>query len=296
MDAVERLYWHRGPSHGWLFLLLASLGIGWGLQHLYRKTGLSFARAGLVTLLVLATHVAIDLFTVYGTQILAPFSRHGFGTNNLFIIDPLYTMPLLLGIFAAVLGGTRTVATRANIAGLVLSTLYVGWSFVSQARAEAVFVRELQRQGLTTQDSQTSATPLNTVLWRHLAKVENGFLVGYWSWFDTDETVHFTFVPQRPELALPVQNTAAFTAVNWFSQGYWIAEQKDGAVQLSDLRFGETRPQPGASPDEWQFIFSWIVGPNAADPSGLQTAPQTGDRSAALPLIWRRIKGDKFAW
>jgi inner membrane protein len=296
MDAVERLYWHRGASHGWLFILLASAGIAFGLRRMYRGDGLTWTRAFIVTFLVLATHVAIDLFTVYGTQILAPFSKHGFGTNNLFIIDPLYTLPLLLGIAIAAFAGAGRWGPRANLVGLLLSTAYVLWSFASQARAEAVFNRALRDQGVKVYGAQTSATPFNTVLWRHLAKVEGGFLVGYWSWFDADENVAFTFVPRRPELVSELTDTRAFKVVDWFSQGYWTAQPRGEAVQVSDLRFGETRPRPAAPPDEWQFIFSWIIGSQADDPSGLQPAAQTSDRRQALPMIWRRLRGDKSAW
>ena len=296
LDAVDRLYWHRGASHGWLFVLLASVGIGWGLQRIYKNEGLTGTRAFVVTLLVLATHVAIDLFTVYGTQILAPFSRQGFGTNNLFIIDPFYTLPLLLGIGIAAVVGASRIGPRANLIGLLLSTGYVLWSFASQARAEAVFKRALEEQGLKLHESQTSATPFNTVLWRHLAKVDGGYLLGYWSWFDADESVAFTFIPRRDELVAEVRDTRAFQVVDWFSQGYWMVAPHNGALQISDLRFGETRPSAGAPPDTWEFVFSWIVGPPANDPSGLQAAPQSGSRSQALPMVWRRIKGDKLAW
>lgn len=100
-----------------------------------------------MTLLIFPTHVLIDFFTVYGTQLLAPFSRHGFGSNNLFIIDPLYMLPLLAG---CLLFALRPVGMgwRANQIGLALSTLYVGWSFGAQAVAERGFLHELSRQGI----------------------------------------------------------------------------------------------------------------------------------------------------
>ena len=78
---------------------------------------------------------------------------------------------------------------------------------------------------------------------------------------DRDESVSFKFIPQNSELAGPVKNTRAFQAVDWFSQGFWIAERDEGKLKVSDLRFGETRLQPQDPLDQWQFVFSWHVGP-----------------------------------
>ena len=51
--------------------------------------------------LCLVTHPLLDAFTVYGTQILLPFSDYPVGWSTLFIIDPLYTLPLVVGVVAA---------------------------------------------------------------------------------------------------------------------------------------------------------------------------------------------------
>jgi membrane-bound metal-dependent hydrolase YbcI (DUF457 family) len=136
LDTVQRLYWHRGASHSLFLILPTALAVGWLVRRVHRGTGLSFGRAAGVTWLIFFTHVLIDFFTVYGTQLLAPFSRHGFGSNNLFIIDPLYTLPLLAGclLFALWPAGA---GWRANRVGLLLSTLYVVWSFGAQAVAPA---------------------------------------------------------------------------------------------------------------------------------------------------------------
>jgi inner membrane protein len=296
LDAVERLHWHRGPSHGIpgvvAMALISAVVVWW----IHRRGGLSWARAWVTALAIMVTHVAIDLFTVYGTQILAPFSDHGFGTDNLFIIDPLYTVPLLLGVCVALLCGGRWGA-RANLVGLVLSTLYVGWSFGAQAKADAVFQRALAQQGHAVERTLTSATPLNTVLWRGLAQVEGGFLVGYWSLLDEDESVRFDFVPQRAELVADVRDTRAFEVVDWFSQGWWVADERGGRVRMSDLRFGEIRSGANQLPEEWAHVFSWHVGPDAADPSGLEQLPQVfADRSAALGMVWSRLRGDRTGW
>jgi inner membrane protein len=297
LDQVQRLYWHRGESHSlWVLPIFVWLAV-WLLRRVHPSAGLSRRRAMVGAALIFVTHVAIDVFTVYGTQLLAPISRHGYGTHNLFIIDPLFTGPLLLGVLtAARWAGGR--GARFNTAGLILSTLYVGWSFSAQAVAARVFRAELVRQGIVVECGFTSATAFNTVLWRHLAQVEGGLLVGYWSLRDADRTVRFDFVPRQAELVAPWRETRAFRAVDWFAQGYWVADRPaGGAVRLSDLRFGEIRPGPDTPPEEWGRIFVWeLRGPPGQEADLLPQPQDFGGRRAALGAVWRRLNGDRSGW
>jgi len=297
LDTVQRLYWHRGESHSLFLIIPMAMAAGWLVHRVHRGGGLSYGRAAGVTSLIFLTHVLIDFFTVYGTQLLAPFSRHGFGSNNLFIIDPLYTLPLLAGclVFALRPAG---MGWRANQVGLVLSTLYVVWSFGAQAVAERGFQRELARQGIVaTGTAQTSATALNTVLWRHLAPVEGGFVIGYRSLLDADDAVRFDFVPQRAELAAALRQTREFEVLDWFSQGYWVAQPGAEGVKIVDLRFGEIRTSPASSPEEWVHVFAWELRAAGDNGTRLRQLPQDfGDRRAALGAVWRRLRGDQTVW
>lgn len=297
LDTVQRLYWHRGESHSILLMLPAALATGWLVRKIYARADLSWVRAASVAFLIYATHVLIDFFTIYGTQLLAPLSRHGFGANNLFIIDPLYTLPLLVGciLFALWPAG---VGRRANWVGLIASTLYVGWSFAAQAVADRGFQRELARQGIVTERGFTSPTMFNTVLWRHLAQVEDGLIVGYRSLLDNDDSVRFDFIPQRAELVAPWHGTREFNVLAWFSQGYWVADvREDGTVRISDLRFGEIRPDAEAPPEDWGRIFAWELGSTPGGGTELWQLPQQfSNRREAMSAVWRRLRGDKSVW
>jgi inner membrane protein len=311
LDPVQRLYWHRGESHAlWTMLLGAVLFAPLLARIHHHPTPLRPPREPLTRRaaftglwLVFASHVLVDVFTVYGTQLLAPFSRHGFGLNNLFIIDPLYTAPLLLGVLLALALRTPRARRLANTAGLALSTLYVAWSFVAQARAASVFSTALREAGhsVTPDRTMTSATPLNTVLWRHLAEVEGGFLVGYWSWLDPDTTVRFDFIP-RADDALPptVRASRSFAAVDWFSQGFWaIFSAERGVARVVDLRFGELRPGPGSDPATWGAPFAWYFPLDSKPGEFVPLTPVAGDfadRGSGLEALWRRLCGDRSVW
>ena len=72
LDEVQRLYWHRGESHSVWFMLLGAMGFGWLLTRLFVTKSLSYYQAGIGLFFIFSTHVLIDLFNVYGTQLLAP--------------------------------------------------------------------------------------------------------------------------------------------------------------------------------------------------------------------------------
>lgn len=302
LDPVGRLEWHRGVSHSLWATVLGAFALAPLVRRVHRRASppLEFREAWVGVWLIFASHVLIDVFTVYGTQLLAPFSRHGFGLNNLFIIDPLYTLPLVLGALLAATLRTPRARQRANVIGLALSSLYAGWSFVGQGRAAAVFSAERVRQGhlVTPGRTITSATPLNTVLWRHVAEVEGGFLIGYWSWFDADTTVRFDYLPRAETQLAAVRDSRAFGVVDWFSQGFWAVVRGDEqtGVTVADLRFSEIRTSETAAPETWIWPFAWRfpVEPVHGEDVPLKQVPADfGTRGAGFDPVWQRLKGNR---
>jgi inner membrane protein len=85
---VESFTYHRGFSHSLLVHLLASPVIVWLILKLHTTTQQYKKHWFWLVFLCLSTHAALDSFTVYGTQLMWPFTEHPFGVSNLFIIDP----------------------------------------------------------------------------------------------------------------------------------------------------------------------------------------------------------------
>ncbi|MDO8372835.1 MAG: metal-dependent hydrolase, partial [Polaromonas sp.] len=135
-NAILNMTLHRAESHALLYLTLAAPPLAWMVSRLHGEAAL-FQRWWLALWLALITHPLLDAMTVYGTQLLLPFTSYPFGVGSVFIIDPLYTVPLIVGVVAALrLQNTR--GLRWNAAALVLSTLYLGWSVLAQQQATGV--------------------------------------------------------------------------------------------------------------------------------------------------------------
>lgn len=294
LDEASAIRWHRGLSHSLLAIVVMPLLLAWPLARLHRKRGLTVREAGWMTFWVWGTHVLIDCFNSYGTQIFEPFSDRRVGIGNLFIIDPLFTVPLLLGLVLAL--ASRRESRRRGLVmrwALGLSAAYavltVGMKLRATGEMREWVAGELRDARLVA----VSPTALNTVLWRGLAETPEGYHVLYWSPFDR-EREPATFIPKQRGLVAPFAGEELLGALEWFSEGHWVARRgEDDAVVFIDMRFGEIREGDGR---EGTPIFQWHL---RREGSGTLTAPMRRpevDRAAALGLVWQRMWGDHAAW
>jgi inner membrane protein len=298
LDDVQRLYWHRGESHSLWFVVFGALLVGWILRRLSVSGKLTPVRAVIGVLLIFATHILIDLFNVYGTQILAPLSRQGFAISNMYIIDPLFTLPLLAGIFGALLAKNREVAKWLNRGFLLVAALYACWSITAQQLAREKFNRALAQQDLQVSAQTTSAGAFTTLLWRHIARTPDGFLLGYWSVFDPlDAPIDFVHIPQHPESITAISEARNFKAVSWFSKGWWFVAESDGqSARVVDLRFSEIPSAKGQRADQWDWPFAWEFSLDQQEENSLKALqPEIANPAVTFSLLGRRVLG-KEGW
>ena len=282
-DPVRNMTYHRGESHALFYLTLASPLLAWIVTRVHGEAAL-FKRWWLAIWLVLITHPLLDTMTVYGTQLALPFSNHPFGVGSIFIIDPLYTLPLLVGVGVA-LASRRTDRLRWNTAGLVLSTAYLGWSVVAQQQALAVARESLARQGVGAQQVMATPTAFNTVLWRILVITPDAHLEGFHSLLDDGRDVTFERFDRGTALYEQLRGHWPVDRIAWFSKGYFKMHERDGDVLMSDLRMGQ----------EPYYVFTFRMAQRHSDPVPLERPEQVGTRpdlERGLPWLWRRIWGE----
>ena len=75
LSEAGRIQWHRGVSHSILVMVLASFILAKPLSLLHEEKGVTAWRAGWMVFWVWSTHVLIDCFTTYGTQVYEPFFK-----------------------------------------------------------------------------------------------------------------------------------------------------------------------------------------------------------------------------
>ncbi|MCB1137596.1 MAG: metal-dependent hydrolase [Leptospiraceae bacterium] len=297
VDDYTQLSLHRGFSHSVLFAVLGGAGIAYGLKKLHSRYPVPFRKWFLFSFLALITHSLLDAFTVYGTQLLNPFSDYPVAWNSVFIIDPLYTIPLLSGlIISLILSRQSRVGQRFVLAGLIFSTAYLGWTQAAKSIIDDELEQSLQEQDIPYQKFMSNPTALNSVLWMGLAVDESHAYVALRGLLDDSPSIHWMKMPRNPDLiqAAVDQKDPYIERLLWFSRGYFRVERdSQGRLFFHDLRFGRS---DGYLSDRGNFIFRFELLEDPENPGRLrgfrQFRPVVEGRASTLDLLWRRIKGD----
>ena len=166
---IENMTHHRGFSHSFLVQALVVPLFVVLLSRLPNGREASWIRWYVAVYLSFATHSLADLFTVYGTQILCPLTDHPFAHSILFIVDPVYTIPLLFAVISTLLMRDRGKASKLNAYMLGLSTLYLVWSTGAKWIIDHRVQIALANRGISAQVYESTPAPLNTLLWRGVA-------------------------------------------------------------------------------------------------------------------------------
>ncbi len=285
-DALLNMVLHRAESHALFWLTLFAPLLAWGVSRLHAEAHL-FRRWWLCLWLVLITHPLLDAMTVYGTQLLLPFTNHPYGVGSVFIIDPAYTLPLVVGVVAAMRMEDLARGLRWNAVGLVASSAYLAWSVLAQGHIERVARSSLHAQGIDAERVLVTPAPLQTLLWRVVAlpgdPSDPHFHEAYVSVFDGARAPRWTAHDRGTALLAQHADAEPVARLSAFSHGFVkAAATPDGQLRITDLRMGQ-------EPD---YVFNFDLGP--LDAVGSVPAVQVSERppvGPALRWIWARMWG-----
>lgn len=288
----EMLY-HRGSTHAlWFGPVVGSL-MGWALwkwrdgtpEHLRPWIGLC--------VLVLVTHPLLDVFTPYGTQLLAPFSRVRFAWNGVGIIDPLYTVILALGLLAGAVAPERARATGAI--ALALSCTYLGYGVWLNSDAKAQVERALAEEGVDDARVRVYPTVFQPWLRRFVARSADELHVGlYTAWRQGDpwwESAPASTPDPRVDDLLATWEGGVF---QWFAMDEiaWRVRRvgPGSVVEVDDLRYGF----PGEAPDHGFWGIRARYTPSGERSSAVERYAQrrSGRMRSILRAVWRATWGD----
>jgi len=283
-DPVADFTYHRSFSHSLLVLALLTPLVVWLIRRAHPRE--AHYRAGWFALVYLAfaTHVLLDSCTIYGTQIFWPLSATPMTWGSVFIIDPAFTLPLIIGLIAVALSRQNPLrGYRINAAMLTLSTLYMCWSFVAKFHAQSVAEATLAAQGLPNDRVVTLASPFNTILWRTVAMDDTGYNVGWYSLLDDGRTVEFQHYPSDPDLLDGIEDHWPVARLRWFTKGFYRVSRIGESVVMTDLRMGIE--------DSYVFRFQvGVVGYPQSLPRPAEQLPAELDTSR-LSWLWARVQG-----
>jgi inner membrane protein len=108
------------------------------------------------------THGLLDSCTSYGTYLYWPFSSERVAWHIISIVDPLFTLPLLVGVLWAV----RTRSAQITRVFLATALAYLGFGAFQLHRAESVYEAVIAERGHEATRVEVKPSLGNNVLFR----------------------------------------------------------------------------------------------------------------------------------
>jgi len=168
--------WHRSITHSFVLLPLWATLIGIVLSRAFRQRA-EWRYLALLAGVSLLSHIASDLITVYGTQILAPLSTWRASIGITFIIDPVFTLIVLAG-FVAGFRNTSDTLPRASLAVLLGYLLLQGGL---RQQALSLGREHVQREGISAVRIAVFPQPFSPFNWKIVIDSGDSYDVGYTS-------------------------------------------------------------------------------------------------------------------
>jgi len=233
---------HRAFTHSLLGGAVLALGLALAFRPLARQPGtrrLFLWGYGLVLL-----HVFLDLCTTYGTQLLWPFSHARLFLPALFIVDPLFTLPLLALLTLIPFWREKRRALAAL--GLALCLAYPLANLGVRAAVQAEVEHRLQATGAAFRSVALIPDMLTPLHWK--AVVDQGDTLGVATVpaLLPPDLGLASFAKADPALLARLGEQASiFRTWGWFALYPVMQEHAGGAgreVVFTDLRFLVTSP------------------------------------------------------
>lgn len=285
-DTVTALEIHRGFTHSVFFSVIFAPILAF-LVTRYEKYK-NIKDWSWLFFWAFITHPILDAQTTWGTQLFWPLNiRLEF--KNIFVIDPIYTIPFLVFLLLAMRQKKEAKKRRLyNNLGLIISTTYLVITLVLKGFAYKEFKNELATQKISYKALKTKPTPLNTILWSANIETEESFLIGYSSFFDT-KPVQFSEYKKNHQLLGGLINEPKMQRMIAISKGWYTINKKDGNLYFNDLRFGLLSIKENAT----NFVFKYKIETDAnGTPFFVEEQKSKIDGKALLEDLWGRVLGN----
>jgi inner membrane protein len=227
LDPIERLSMHRGYSHSIILSILCALLLAYVLQRYKWTKEEGFLRLFLFVWLALFTHMLLDAFTSYGTLLFLPFSDTRIGFDSINIVDPFYTLPLLIGLsMSSFHRGSNFFLKNGSKIGLAISSLYLLLTLIVKHDINEKFIHAYEQEGVKIEKMLSMPVGIGSFHWYGVGRTKEGFMIGDFSYLDKDK-IKLRFFPANDDLLNPL-DPHNVTVMKWFAKDFFhVVEQGD---------------------------------------------------------------------
>ena len=284
-DTVTALEIHRGFTHSIFFSvvfapILAFIVCKYEAYKNFKNWTFLFFWAFI-------THPILDAQTTWGTQLFWPLDLR-LAFKNVFVVDPLYTLPFLVFLILAMRQKKETSKRRTyNNIGLFVSSSYLLVTLILKGIAYKKFTTELAQQNIHYIEIETKPTPLNAILWTANVETADSYLIGNASFFDKN-AIRFSTYAKNHNLLGTLAEHPKMKRMIAISKGWYTINEKDNILYFNDLRFGTLSIQPNAT----NFVFKYKITVDAFGTPFFKEEPKVKKEGKKLMFdLWERIQG-----
>jgi inner membrane protein len=206
------------------------------LYPLFRKS-ISLKTVYLASFLGYATHGLLDACTSYGTLLFWPFSNERVTWNNISIVDPLFTIPILILVGTAI----KTRKRFFSYFAIGWVAFYLSLGFVQYDRAFEAANKLALSRGHNPERLTLKPSFGNLILWKSIYQYEEKFYVDAIrtvqssTWCSGESIRIFDYQLHLPNLEKDHQQRKDIERFRWFSQDYLGFDEDNNLV--TDVRY-----------------------------------------------------------
>lgn len=238
-DPMLFLLYHRLFTHSLLFIPAGALLVTLGLM-IFKCFRINWIMTFLAALIGYSTHGFLDACTSYGTVLFWPFSDVRISWDIVSVVDPLITVPLVMGVAWTVIFDTR----KGVIIGLILAAVFLSFKTFQHHRALSALQSHASSFHWKMLRPRVYPTLASSTLWNGVAHVNSELyameivtpltqaarLLSVKNYPSFEPKNLPDYIKKSPSLARD------FAIFNWFSDGYLI-KVNDFPLAVVDARF-----------------------------------------------------------
>lgn len=242
VDPMLFLEFHRQFTHSLIFIpigaLICALIFYSVMQSRLFSSTLSFKQVYLFSFLGYATHGLLDACTSYGTQLLWPFSNTRYAWNTVSIIDPFFTLPILILCVFAVAKRNARYAQGA----FVYAVIFLAAGLIQKHRAQEALYDLVAQRGHSVERMQVKPSFANRHLWKTIYEYNGRYyvdavkLVFDVEYFDGSSIPKLDMQRDFPWLPAQSQQARDIERFRWFSDGFIAVSPNDPNLVI-DMRY-----------------------------------------------------------
>ena len=237
-DPLLSLEYHRQFTHSLVFIPFGGLICALFLFVVFKKISpFNFKKTWLYCTLGYGTHGLIDACTSYGTLLFWPFSDVRIAWNNISIIDPLFTLPLILLIALATIKKKNVYSKIA----LAWAVIYLMLGVYLHNIAINVGKEIAEQRGHIVTRIKAKPSFGNLILWKIIYESDDQFYVDATNLFfgnviPGESIIKLNLKKDFPWLEKQSQQYKDIDRFKWFSNDF-LAVNPNNKNQIIDIRY-----------------------------------------------------------